>query len=762
MLPVSKFSKDYATVLTDRNNHLLGAHIAKDEQWRFPPGDSIPDKFKKAILLFEDEYFYYHPGVNPISLLKATWYNIKNRKIVSGASTITMQVVRLANPSPRNILHKSKEILLALRMEAALSKDSILSLYAAHAPFGGNTVGLEAAAWRYFNHPSYQLTWAETTLLAVLPNAPSLMHLGKSREKLKTKRNYLLRKLHAHKYLTDLELELALKEPLPVSPFPMPQLSPHLLDRQIIKNPGVMQQLTIDANLQISTSKVIQRHSKKLQTKQIYNAAALIANVETGEVLAYVANSNGNTNNKGYQVDIIQSQRSSGSILKPFLYAFALDEALILPGSILPDIPTYYKGFTPQNYQKQFDGAVPANKALARSLNIPFVRLLNKYNGSRFIKNLHQLGLTSINQPYPHYGLSLILGGCEISLWELAGSYTSMSRTLQHYINENSNYRIDDFRGLQIEKKKTRKKQNITLPYPNVLSASSIYFTLKAMSEVQRPPEEAGWENFSSSRNIAWKTGTSYGYRDAWAIGVTPEYVVAVWVGNASGEGRPGIVGGLAAGPILFELYNLLPPTSSFLPPYDDMIKIPVCSESGYRAGPHCTTTDSLYIPKRTKKSQPCHYHKLIHLTSDKQYRSNINQEQAGNLISESYFVLPPIMENYYRKSHPEYKILPPLKPGTIETQNESIMDLIYPPKNTTVFVPLNLDGKPSRVVVKAVHRQRNSTIHWHLNNIYLGHTTNNHQIEILPLPGNNTLTLIDEAGNRIVRNFKTADTSNK
>lgn len=761
ILPVARFTTDYATVLTDRNQHLLGAHIAGDEQWRFPPGDSVPDKFRQAILLFEDEYFYYHPGVNPVSLLRAGWSNLQKRRIVSGGSTLTMQVVRLARPSPRNLLHKTKEMVLALRLEAALSKDSILAVYAAHAPFGGNTVGLEAAAWRYFNHPPHHLTWAETALLAVLPNAPALMHPGRSRDQLLQKRNTLLHKLHARGHLSDLELQLALLEPLPDAPRPMPQLAPHLLDRQIVHNRGVLRQLTIDADLQRLAAQVVERHSRRLQGNEIYNAAAIIASVETGEVLAYVGNSNGNHRDKGFQVDIIRSHRSSGSVLKPFLYAFALNDGLILPTTLLPDIPTYYRGFTPQNYQRQFDGAVPADQALSRSLNIPFVRLLNDYDGSRFIKNLHQSGFTTIQKPYAHYGLSLILGGCETTLWDLAGSYASLGRTLQHYANENSRYRLGDFMPLQLEKSETGKRPDLLLSYPTVLSAASIYFTLKAMSGVQRPPEESGWEHFSSSRQIAWKTGTSYGFRDAWGVGVTPEYVIAVWAGNASGEGRPGIVGGLAAGPILFELFGLLPSSSAFPIPYDDLLQIPVCTQSGHRAGPHCTPADSLFIPVTTKKTTPCPYHELVHLTANGQYRTSMDQEVAGTIRSESFFILPPVMQWYYRRFHPEYRALPPYKPGSENPTEGQPMDLIYPPNNTTVFVPRNLDGQRSRIVISAVHRQENMAIHWHLNGQYLGRTYQTHEMEILPNAGRNTLTLIDEAGQRLIRNFLAADDHN-
>lgn len=757
-LPVVKFNVTYSTVLSDRNNHLLAAHIAEDEQWRFPPADSVPEKFRIAIIHFEDEYFKYHPGVNPISLSKALIRNVKQGKIVSGGSTITMQVIRLANPAPRTIANKIKEIILAIRMEASLSKDSILALYAAHAPFGGNTVGLEAASYRYFNRPSHELTWAETATLAVLPNSPSLVHLGRSTDTLRQKRDRLLNKLFNKGLISETELQLALLEELPEQPGPMPNLCPHLLDYHIIRHRGKHIQLSIDSELQHLASLIVERHSKALQNNEIYNAAAIIASVETGEVLAYVGNSNGTQKDKGYKVDIIRSSRSSGSVLKPFLYAVSLQDGLILPTSLLPDIPTYYKNYIPRNYSKSYDGAVHADRALARSLNIPFVRLLNDYDGNRFVSDLTKLGFTTINKPYSHYGLSLILGGSEVTLWDLAGSFASMRRTLNQYIEHDGMYPTSSFHPLRLQQSKPQAGKELFTNTPPVLGASAIYFTLKALTSVERPPEESGWEHFGSSGQIAWKTGTSFGYRDAWGVGVSSDFVVAVWVGNASGEGRPGIIGGSAAGPILFELFSLLPSNSALPIPHDDLDEVMVCPQSGERAGPYCTDAVARLVPKTIKKSHPCSYHKLVHLSPDGRYRSNLEIEDGALLITKSYFILPPVIEWYYRKINPSYQILPPFKPGFESSDDYNGMELIYPPHNTTVLIPRDLNGNLSRMVIKAVHRREDETIYWHLNGKYLGSTTGIHEIEILPERGIQRLSLVDSRGKRIQRSFICAD----
>jgi len=746
--------KPYSTILTDKNGYLLGAQVAEDEQWRFPSGDSIPFRFKKSLLLFEDEYFYYHPGINPVSLCRALVQNIKAGKTVSGGSTITMQVIRISQPANRNIFHKIKEMYFAFRLEFSLSKDSILSLYAANAPFGGNTIGLEAAAWRYFNCPPYELTWAESATLAVLPNSPSLIYPGKNRNKLLEKRNRLLQKLYNKNIIDQTILELSKAEKLPEKPFPVPQKAPHLLGSQSLNYKGQHIKTGIDSHLQQLVTDVINRHGNRLKQNHIYNAAAIIASVETGQVIAYVGNTDGNDISKGHKVDIINAPRSSGSILKPILYAKSLQEGIILPNTLLPDIPTYYRNFSPNNYMKQFDGAINADEALSRSLNVPFVRLLYDYGGEPFLNDLQKMGFKTVNQPYSHYGLSLILGGCEVSLWDLAGCYASIARTLNHFIDSNSVYYENDFRDLTISLNSNKQKEKKQFN-PYILSASSIYFTLKALTNVQRPPEESGWEHFSSSRHIAWKTGTSYGFRDAWSIGITPEYIVAVWVGNATGEGHPGIVGGTAAGPIMFELFNLLPPTSSFKIPYDDLIKVNVCKKSGYRASQYCEDADSVFIPVTHKKTGACPYHHLVHLTKDGRYQTRIDCEPSGEVISENRFILPPVIEWYYKPRHPEYKPLPPFRTGCEVSEISLPMDFIYPPPRTAVYVPIGLDGNLSRIVLKAVHRNPQANLYWHFNNEYLGSTKNQHQFEVLPVNGLNSVTIVDDEGNTLTKRFR-------
>ncbi len=758
LMPIKNPQRPYSTVLYSNNGSLLGAKIASDEQWRFPELDSVPHKFKQSIIYFEDQYFYKHPGVNPLSLLRALKQNVKAGKIVSGGSTITMQLIRIIYDNPnRTIWQKSKETVKALKLELKYSKEEILKKYASNAPFGGNIVGLEAAAWRYYGRNPDQLSWAESATLAILPNAPSLIRPGKNMPDLLRKRNFILHKLLINNIIDSTEYELALMENLPQRPHNIPRIAPHLLDRLALSNREEKIHSCIDYQLQKKVNRTVERHYKILSKNEIHNLSAIVIKIETGEVLAYVGNTNiENVENHGNSVDIITAPRSSGSILKPFLYAYMLDNGEILPESLVPDIPTQMKGYSPKNYNLDYDGAVPASKALARSLNVPAVHMLHEFGVGRFLDYLKKMNFQYITESSEYYGLSLILGGAEVSLWDLAGSYASFGRILNHFNLNSSTYNQNDFHDPIL------LKDNLQRSYPKdltenkqIISAGSIWLTLEALLKVNRPNNELGWESFSSSHKIAWKTGTSFGYRDAWAIGINKEYLVGVWVGNADGEGRPGLIGTVAAAPVMFDLFDLLPYSDWYDKPYDDLIKVPVCKESGFRASHLCENIDSVYIPEAGLKTQACPFHHLIHLSKDRRYRVSSKCEKPANIMHESWFILPPAWEWYYKRKNPLYKTLPPYKAGCDEKNEISIMEFIYPLNASNIYIPRDLDGKLQMVVFEVAHRYPNKMLFWHLDDQYLGTTKEFHQMQFYANEGTHILTVVDEDGNSIKRQIR-------
>lgn len=764
-LPRHLFDAPTSMVLEDRHGLLLGARIATDGQWRFPAPDSLSDAFVQSIIAFEDGRFFYHPGVDILSLIRATGQNLRNGHIVSGGSTLTMQVIRLARgDKPRNIWQKLIEMVMATRLEASRSKREILQLYAAYAPFGGNVVGIEAASWRYFAKSPMQLSWAEAAMLAVLPNSPALIHPGRNRNSLEAKRNRLLGKLLEQHTIDSLTWELATTEPLPEAPHDLPRLAPHLLDRAYAEYvaTGTVKasrvRTTVDLSLQQQLTEVLTRHQQLLSYNQIHNLAAFIVDVETGNVLAYVGNVIGAGEEHGEQVDVIKAPRSTGSILKPFLYALLLQEGEILPNSLVPDVPTILSGYRPENYLQKYDGVVTARKALVRSLNVPFVQLLQHYGLEKFHFNLQRLGLKTINKPPSYYGLPLVLGGAEGTLWDITNAYVGMSRTLDHYPGLNARYDPRDFRPLNylFGKKITPTDESDLRREPPIISAAAAWFTFDAMQEVERPNAEGDWEFFRSGRRIAWKTGTSFGFRDAWAVGVTPKYAVGVWAGNADGEGRPGLVGVLAAAPVLFDIFNRLPAQVRwFSPPYDDMMKLPVCRESGYRPLPICPV-DTIWAPVGGQKAPPCPYHQLIHLDAGRKWQVNADCEPPNRMVHETRLILPPLEEFYYKTKNPNYRSLPPFRSDCASAQGQQrVMQLIYPKYPTRIYVPIDLDGKPSRTVFAVAHRDPETTIYWHIDNAYVGQTTTFHSMELQPPEGKHILTLVDEKGNRLEQRFE-------
>lgn len=743
LIPTPRFSDPLGTAILDSRGNLLGAATASDGQWRFGTPGKLPEKYRLALIEYEDRRFYMHPGVDPLAILRAALQDLRTGKIVSGGSTITMQVLRLMRgPRRRSFGEKLIESFLALRLEAGRSKDEILRLYAGHAPFGGNIVGVRAASWRLFGRPLDQLSWAEAATLAVLPNAPSLIRADRNPARLRAKRDALLRRLAGQGKIGEMDLELALAEDLPGAPRPMPRLAPHLLERIRGEHPsGGVFTTTLDTRIQHRSFEIALRHHRRLQENEIDSLAAIIAETSTGRVLAYLGNIG---QGEGAQVDITMAARSSGSILKPFLFAAMLEDGEILPDQLIADIPTRIAGFAPRNFDHRFSGATPASVALSRSLNVPAVRMLRSHGIGRFAALLRKLGLTTLFRPADDYGLSLILGGAEVRLWEMTALYAGLGRSLLE-ADEAGNRAFHALSLLEWE-----RPEGISSPF----SPGVLWTTLEALKEVSRPDEEAGWKNFSSSRQISWKTGTSYGFRDAWAIGVTPAYTIGVWTGNADGEGRPGLIGHSAAAPLLFELFDALPRGPSFEAPEWDLREVEICADSGYRAGRDCAETRSAAVPLACLPGRLCPYCRLVQLGPKGRFRVDTGCEEISRMKSRSFFILPPALAVEYEKRHPEYRPLPPWRADCVPEEDAGRLSCSYPEEGAEIYIPLELDGSRGRMVAEAADADPRALIDWHLDGRYLGRTRGEHRMAILCGAGSHRLTLVDGSGARISRRF--------
>jgi penicillin-binding protein 1C len=422
-----------------------------------------------------------------------------------------------------------------------------------------------------------------------------------------------------------------------------------------------------------------------------------------------------------------------------------LQSGELLPDMLVADVPTQYEGFAPQNFDEHFAGAVPASVALARSLNVPAVRNLRRHGVDRTLRTLRSMGLTNIDRSAAHYGLSLIMGGAECSLWEMGGAYASMARVLNNYGRGGTHYRGSDIHPPMVIAATLNATDTASNGQPP-LTAASIHFTLKALSDVDRPTDEQGWKSFARSERIAWKTGTSMGHRDAWAIGVSDRWCVAVWTGNASGEGRPGLTGTLAAAPLMFDLFGLLPAGHGFDVPEDELVNATLCPRSGQLAGVDCPVADTVRIPAQGLRTHTCPYHRTIHVDAAQRWRV-----PAGEGMPVPWFVLSPSMERYYALLHPDYRFLPPMRSGD---GDEVAMEILYPESGARLLIPTELDGSRGKAVVEAAHRDPAAHIHWDLDGTFMGTTTGDHRLAMDPPDGAHVLTLTDDHGRSIRHSF--------
>jgi penicillin-binding protein 1C len=485
-----------------------------------------------------------------------------------------------------------------------------------------------------------------------------------------------------------------------------------------------------------------------LATQDVHNAAAIIIDNRTFEVLAYVGNARWSVDNEhGFAVDIIRRPRSTGSILKPFLYAAMLDSGDILPHTLVADVPTQIAGYMPENFDREYRGVVPADVALAQSLNVPAVRMLRQYGVQRFYDVLQHAGMSTLVRAPDDYGLTLILGGAEGTLWDISNQYANLAHVArQIYPGQPVFYQRTHVLRSESQNTSTQVDMN----------PASAWLTLKALLEVARPQEEASWRSFATSRSIAWKTGTSWGLRDAWAIGNTSHYTVAVWVGNADGEGKPGLTGSVAAAPIMFALIERLPTSEWFVEPTLWMKQVEVCRNDGFLSNGACESQPES-IPKSSHFDRISPYNVSVHLDAQRGFRVDSSCERVDRMRHENWFVLPPGPESYFKKTHASYRPLPSFRTDCsgATTAEQNPMEFLYPNLSTRLYIPIDFNTERGRTVFEAVHRDPNAVLRWHLDDQYVGETRVFHQQALDISTGTHVITIVDAAGHRLSRRFE-------
>ena len=717
------FEDRYSVSVLDNNGKIIGVYLNKNEQWHLKSIDKIPEKLKTAVMVFEDKNFYSHNGVDLSAVIRAVKDNIFEKRR-TGASTITMQAVKMVQPKERSYFNKYLEIVHAFKLEKYYKKDEILKMYLNNAPYGGNIVGYKTASYMYFRKSPKELTWSEAALLAVLPNSPGLMNVEKNREKLIEKRNFLLKKLYEKNFINERQYEISLKEPVPDKRYSFPVLAPHLVRRLVNENKDKkIIKSTIDSEIQKKTEKAVKDYSEFLKLSGINNTAVLIINNKNYEVTAYVGSQDFYDFENNGQVDGITAKRSPGSLLKPFLYAKVIDEGIAAPQSKIPDVPLYFSNFSPQNADKKYYGMVEMRDALIKSLNIPFVELLKDYGEDKFFYFLKDI-LNFEDRNPERYGLSLILGTKEFTMEEIGILYSGLA-----------NY--GNFKNLKYTEESTEEGRQL-------LTKGASYLTLTTMRELERP----GMEKFYREKNpVSWKTGTSHGRRDGWAAGITPEWTVVVWTGNFTGEGNPNLTGVYTGGNLLFNILKILPKTEKdFIIP-SDLEKIEVDKETGYRLK-YDVPYKEIFYPKDAKPLKASSYYKKIFV--NKNGEEIDSRDESFNEREEKYILVYPLeVVNYFVRENLDVSNI------FSEKTAKKTIKFIYPKNNLKIIVPKDFDGEKSLIV--KIANIKNQELYWYVNKEYAGKSREKERSFNLK-KGNYEITVVSEKGETAKINFQVAE----
>lgn len=722
-----KVTTSYSPLLYDRHGALMYTRLTPDEKWRLPlQPEEITPLMEKTILAKEDRWFYYHPGVNPVSVVRALVRNSVTGRRTSGASTITMQVARMLHRRPRTWGSKLIEMFRALQLEMRYSKKEILRLYLNLAPYGGNMEGIASASYFYLDKAPDHLSLAEITALSIIPNRPNSLTPGKHNDAIIKERNRWLQWMATRDFFSQKEIEDALKEPFDAYRHPAPRLAPHLTQRLHVGD-GESVTTTLSLNTQLQAEKIVGDYVRSLQHLNIRNAAVIVMENETGKVLAYVGSANFFDTTDGGQVNGAAAIRQPGSTLKPLVYGLGIDAGLVTLKRMIADVPVNYSGYVPENYDLRFNGLVSMEYALMHSLNIPAVNMLQAVGKDKMIQALTLSQCKQIIKDRDKLGLSLILGGCGTSLEDLTGLYSMIAN--------NGFYkplRFTDADSLQ--------------PGARILSKEACFMLHETLSKIDRPDLPLNWTATESLPRIAWKTGTSYGRRDAWSMGYNKTYTIGVWVGNFSGKGSPDLSGATIATPLLFRLFNAIDKESHtdwFTPP-DGMEQRKVCAETGLVPNDYCEQIVLDYFIPLTSSTLVCNNRQEIMISPDEKTSFCNDCASDGGYQKKWYTVLPPEVQAFHIQAGPAIAPVPPHNLACTKVWPDK-GPIIKSPQHRAEYLiskqhpePLLLECQPANDV---------AMVHWYINNKHYKTAPARDRVFFMPNEGQVKISCTDDKG---------------
>ena len=719
---------EYSTIVTDNKGEVVNAFLTRDEKWRMKTDLSeISPLLRKTIIAKEDKYFYSHPGINVVAIGRAFFKNLLRMKRTSGASTITMQVAKALEPRKRTAVSKVIEIFRAFQLEWKYDKNEILQLYLNLVPYGGNIEGVKAASLLYFKKNPDHLSLAEITALSIIPNRPSSLVIGKNNDLIIQERNRWLKKFAEEKVFTTKEIEDALSEPLTANRSFVPHFIPHLSYHLKKQKAGSVIKTNIVLNTQLKTEKLVEDYVRSLRLQNIRNAAAVIIDNKTHNVITYVGSGNFTDTIDGGQVNGAAAIRQPGSTLKPLLYGLCIDDGLLTPKAIIEDVAVNYSGYAPENYDQKFNGYVTLEYALEHSLNIPAVKSLKLLGKDELIEKLKAVNFNQIKKDQNKLGLSLILGGCGTTLEELTGLFSAFANdgvfVAPNYIQSNASSKT-----------------------VRVLSKAANYMVTDILSKVNRPDFPLNWQATERMPKIAWKTGTSYGRRDAWSIGYNKKYTVGVWVGNFSGQGVPELSGANIATPLLFKIFNTIDYNNDgdwFTPPQDFGVR-QVCSESGLPPGPNCTNLLSDYFIPLISSTTTCQHLQEIKVSADEGISYCNNCAPETGYKKKMYRIIDPKMQQYFFTNNIAFDKVPVHNPEC---------ETIFKGNGPNITSPLNgneyfINKKsPEPLQLAAAAGNDVSKLYWYVNDKFYKTTAAHEKQFFIPDEGPVKISCTDDKG---------------
>lgn len=730
--------KSYSLTVEDRNGRLLGAFLADDGRWRLRTDPSeIPDRLKTILLQREDRWFYYHPGVNPFALARATWQNIRMGRRVSGGSTITMQIARMIEPKPRTVWSKMIEAFRALQLELRYSKNELLEMYLSMVPLGGNIEGVKSAALLYYQTPPERLNIARLFDLILIPRDPNGLQPDKNPERLFAERKRQAQRWIRKHYLSREDSLIIWTTSAAVQRTSLPLEAPHycLRVRNLARGGGDILG-TLDADIQHTTERLLSAQLRVWSPRGVHNGAVIVIENRTREVLAYTGSGDFEDSLANGQVDAVRALRSPGSTLKPFLYAMLMDQGSLTPKSKLLDVPYDAEGFTAENYDGTFSGPVSADDALRRSLNVPMVRLLKSVGTTPFVQFVTNAGVKSLQAQKAGLGLSLILGGCGVTLEELTNAYCSFPNS-------------GEFRPLRyiVSESKARSEPR------KAFTPSAAFMVTEILSGLNRPDLPSGFESTVTLPAVAFKTGTSYGRRDAWSVGYTGRYTVGVWMGNADNTGNPDLVGGKTAAPLLFDILTSISRTGEkqILPLPADVSMREVCAESGKDPSPRCAhRTEDFYSISRTIRNtcDMCREY-LISRDGSLSYCPSCVGSHAYRV--ETIVTYPPELLDFWKKSSIPFAAAPPHNPFCTTVAAGSGPTIVSPSDAMTYY----LVSKKQELSLQATPLVDVTTHAWYLDDRYLGTVKAGTRWLVHVGAGDHIVCCVDDKGRTTRTKFK-------